>query len=548
MRASILGSTLALVLAAAPVAAPVAAIAAGSVLNAPIAASDVLHVQVVGWNPVDSQVIEWPALVGDYPVATDGKINVPFAGRISAAGKTTDEIGAAISKALKAALALPQAPYTAVSVTEYRPIVVSGLVRTPGPVKFRPGLTAEFAIGLAGGLADQIQAGNSLQRDLVNAEGQRAVLEQQRQRLLAQIARLKAERDGTPMPPVPELGKGPAAEAIVQDEKALMSARRDQFDRQKQSIDSQIKVLNSQIDALKAKAKGLADQEKLAQDEVKSVQSLSDRGLLASQRLFDAKNSLLAIQNQILDTQTSTLQAQQAIASAQRDQINLTEKRKLDIVQQLQDAQAKLDQVNTQIKTQARLSQSLAVEASKQQPGSDPTKMAEPVITIVRPKADGSGLQTITDVANTVLLPGDMVSVKLQSGGLRDTSAAAMSDTGSAAVLTAPGMGSGQASDNAGTGGAGDAAAAPDQPATTATDPGTTNSGTPSQPGQNKDSAPAAGQETSQATQAPAPATQQDGTQATQQADASAATAQVSGMGNHLPSSAFRPPPSPPRK
>lgn len=84
------------------------------------------------------------------PVRPDGKLAVPHAGEIEAAGRTPADFRQAILEALAGTLRDPE---VTVVVKEFRAqrVFVTGEVTTAGAVEYRPGLTALQALSAAGG-------------------------------------------------------------------------------------------------------------------------------------------------------------------------------------------------------------------------------------------------------------------------------------------------------------------------------------------------------------------------------------------------------------
>lgn len=91
--------------------------------------------------------------VGDKPFRLDsnGEITVPLAGRMQAAGITTRQLEAELTKRLQTFL---RAPQVVVSVTQFRsqPVSVLGAVNTPGVFQIEAGKTLYQALSLAGGV------------------------------------------------------------------------------------------------------------------------------------------------------------------------------------------------------------------------------------------------------------------------------------------------------------------------------------------------------------------------------------------------------------
>ena len=103
------------------------------------------------------QVTVWrnPELGITVPVRPDGMISVPLIGDVLAGGRTPAEVGADIQQKLSAYVRDPQ---VAVILTELRSheylsrVRVTGAVRQPVSVPYRPGMTVLDAVLAAGGL------------------------------------------------------------------------------------------------------------------------------------------------------------------------------------------------------------------------------------------------------------------------------------------------------------------------------------------------------------------------------------------------------------
>ena len=128
--------------------------------DAPPAAAAVTAVDAyrIGVDDV-VQVTVWrnPELGITVPVRPDGKISVPLVGDVAAGGRTPDEVAAEIKEKL---VQFVREPQVAVILTELRSheylsrVRVTGAVRQPVSVPFRPGMTVLDAVLAAGGLTE----------------------------------------------------------------------------------------------------------------------------------------------------------------------------------------------------------------------------------------------------------------------------------------------------------------------------------------------------------------------------------------------------------
>lgn len=108
---------------------------------------DQIFVQVYGVPDINGAI--------PFTVLPDGRISLPYAGTIEAAGRTVSEIEAELVEIYKKTLSLKQ-PIVSVTIARYRPIraAVAGQVLSPGMFQdFRPGDTVLMLLSRAGSVA-----------------------------------------------------------------------------------------------------------------------------------------------------------------------------------------------------------------------------------------------------------------------------------------------------------------------------------------------------------------------------------------------------------
>ncbi|AIS17447.1 polysaccharide biosynthesis/export family protein [Pseudomonas rhizosphaerae] len=109
-----------------------------------LASGDVIRVSVLGEPDLTNEEVH---------LNDSGTFSYPFLGAVKALGKTTDEIERVITKGLSGDYL--KDPKVSVSVVEYRPFYIGGEVKAPGGYPYKPGLTMDRAIALAGGLTER---------------------------------------------------------------------------------------------------------------------------------------------------------------------------------------------------------------------------------------------------------------------------------------------------------------------------------------------------------------------------------------------------------
>ena len=92
-------------------------------------------------------------LTMDIKLNENGQINFPLLGAINAGGMSVAELESTITRELTGAYLVN--PDVRVSVAEYRQVFINGEVSTPGGYDYKPGLTLDKAVALAGGFTEK---------------------------------------------------------------------------------------------------------------------------------------------------------------------------------------------------------------------------------------------------------------------------------------------------------------------------------------------------------------------------------------------------------
>ena len=103
------------------------------------------HIQILVFNE--------PDLSMKVIIDSSGNIIYPLIGKLQLAGKTPNQVAIDIRNRLKDGYI--NHPMVTVSMLEFRPVYVSGEVKTPGSYEYQPGLTVEKIIAVAGGFTDR---------------------------------------------------------------------------------------------------------------------------------------------------------------------------------------------------------------------------------------------------------------------------------------------------------------------------------------------------------------------------------------------------------
>lgn len=99
------------------------------------------------------QVYGEPELSVETRLSDAGTVIYPFLGELELAGKTIGQVERQITDGLKGDYLVD--PRVTVMIVEYRQFYVRGEVKSPGGFPYRPGLTVEKAITVAGGFTER---------------------------------------------------------------------------------------------------------------------------------------------------------------------------------------------------------------------------------------------------------------------------------------------------------------------------------------------------------------------------------------------------------
>ena len=109
-----------------------------------LAAGDVITIRVFGEDDLSREKVR---------LTDAGTIPYPVLGEVKAKGRTIGEIEKFITAGLDGRYLIN--PRVSVTIEEYRPFYINGMVEKPGAYPFQPGLTVLKASSLAGGFKER---------------------------------------------------------------------------------------------------------------------------------------------------------------------------------------------------------------------------------------------------------------------------------------------------------------------------------------------------------------------------------------------------------
>ncbi len=187
---------------------------------------------------------------------------------------------------------------------------------------------------------DTVEAGELLVRlDDTIARANLTIVTTRLQELLAQEARLVAERDGQSEFTKPSLLKdelaGPKAEAVLDGQKSLMEARRQSRQGREAQLTEQIKQFEQQIDGLSAQRSAKGEEIRLVGEELEDLSTLIEKGLIQQSRITALKRDKARLQGEYGGLASQIAQASQSIAERKIQILQIAEEMRAEVVEQL---------------------------------------------------------------------------------------------------------------------------------------------------------------------------------------------------------------------
>ncbi|HTJ59358.1 MAG TPA: polysaccharide biosynthesis/export family protein [Devosiaceae bacterium] len=371
-----------------------------------------LRLTVVQFMPTTGEYRRWDALGGDVVVAPDGTVSVPTLGQIPATKFSADGLAAEISTRLQAKLGLVDPPDTTVAIVEYPPIYLVGSVASPGQYPFRPGMTVLQAFALGGG---QYRAdGKSSPTDTIKLQSDLQDMARNILRANARVARLTAELSGAKEIAFPSSfdSNDPAITDIVNQERLIFTARRNELDRQVSALTDLTELYRAEIDVLEQKNQSIDDELKTTTQQQTGIKQLVEKGVATVGRQADVDRAVAALRSDRLDNQIATMTARQGLSEAARNLAKIQDDQQSQISVQLQAEQANLEHLTLNETTTMRLfrqATEFAADTDRNAPAT-----AGLTYSVLR---DQDGQPTALAASeSTVLQPGDLVKVSVAVG------------------------------------------------------------------------------------------------------------------------------------
>ena len=349
-----------------------------------------------------------PRLDGQFTIDNAGNLALPLVGEVPAEGRAASDVARTVSEMFQAKLGTLTVPSASVEIVEYRPFYVVGVVDKPGSYPFRPGMTVLHAVSIAGGMYRRPDTDlGRYQRELMTAAGDGSLQAANRDMLTGRVARLESELAGRDAIAFPDEIVARRSEPQI----ARMMADETKFMKQRQAAleagvanQRQLKVLaEKQNVSLEAQTAATDRQMGIAKRELEEQTDLVNRGLSRRPVLFPIDSRLAEAEARKRQLQSDILKNAQDIARADQVAAELATTRRTEILDQLKEARANIEQARQKIATDQRIVDHSDGEVQRR------SGEAIPTYAILRRDGERVRERSVSETARVE--PGDIVRV-----------------------------------------------------------------------------------------------------------------------------------------
>jgi polysaccharide biosynthesis/export protein ExoF len=358
-------------------------------------------------------------LSGEYAIEPDGGISIPLLGRFQVEGRAIDDVRTELATSFNTVIG--KDANVDVKILDRSPVYVVGPVKNPGAYKYVPRMIVLQALALAGGLdrgGDNIPGMVEGAREMERLRVETLHVEH----LLAQRARLEAERDGLSALSVPAEGvsnllapdEGEStlpirmakmdlertAGTFLSRETAILRAEQAKRLQQDQEIALRAAAARSEISELKRKLDQFDVEKGLRNERLDAMQKLKDRGIVTTNNVLLLRTELADIEARRQDSLVTVLQAKARLAEAEGDGAKLTSESTADFEKEIAT-------VDNEIATAREAAISATALATVLYKPGDST--AQATYEIVRQSKDGA--KNLQATETSPLMPGDVLKI-----------------------------------------------------------------------------------------------------------------------------------------
>jgi polysaccharide export outer membrane protein len=366
-------------------------------------------------------VIGYPEMQKRAVVDQSGTIVLPVLGRLSVRGKTLEDVRRHVIEVLKPksfrrlssdgneVWGVFYPDQIMVDIDVYRPVYVDGDIASPGAQTYTPGMTVRQAI--AGGGGYQVAYIENPELKVAELRGRFDILRAKYQESEIKVASIRAQLAGDKTVTATEATDPSLAsrrqEAIQQEQSRVEALDADQA-KERASIEFAMTKAAERMKYLVEQQESDQRGADLDEAELARVKALFEKGVAPITRVNDAQRAVLLSGTRALQTNAEVAQLQREQGELQRNLEKLTDQRRIALLAELQTESGAMTQMAAEMAAlaiQIRYVQGLRTDLVDQE-GRPPT------ISLAR--TNGGKTTTIAATEDTVLSPGDTITISLQ--------------------------------------------------------------------------------------------------------------------------------------
>lgn len=372
-------------------------------------------------------------LSGDFLIDGGGNIHLPLIGAVPVGQTTIDACQRRLTERL--ADGLLNNPRVSVRVSEFRPILVHGVVRVPGSYPFRFGLSAVGAIALAGGAGMSDVRQSVAMGELLAGKERLKVLNITHLSLSIRLARMEAERlgkntfevqqtsngklrrDASLTQPTEESGEGVTQiSALMQEEQEELVGRQEGHEQTIELIKQQKPKVQKEIEAMKEAIVTETRMRQLSQARLNEYSQLAKRGLVRAPTELEMQRQVALHEAKISELKGKLARLDVGLGDLDIRIQEAENTRRLSVASELRDTRTRLREIEASLPPLREL-----LELRQQQVGLVSTGSLEHSYWIVLTR--GAGATPTVIEGSTLLEPGDIVEVRRVSPDVGDNRA-----------------------------------------------------------------------------------------------------------------------------
>lgn len=347
-------------------------------------------------------------LSGDFVIDGDGEILLPVVGPVAVGELNAAQAQQAIFERLSDGVLAK--PTVSLRVSEYRPIMVVGDVKTPGSYAFRFGLSVKAAMAIAGGEGQPGDQRMTRMSDFLQSDERVRLLDNRRSVLSVRKARLEAQRAESPDFQLPKLvGIG-----LKEDKfETIYASEGYAFSELTQAHEKQMAVLNAQRPRLEEQLKAVNEQLaserqrlRLGREQSAELADYLKRGSLRRTVYNDQLREEARLEADVSRSVAEVARIQREIGEIDIRSLDIENAYKRQVTAELTDTVQQLRETEVSLGTAREMLDLRVADRTDVYP----KKARDYSVTIIR--TDGRATRTFRASDDTLLKPGDVVEVK----------------------------------------------------------------------------------------------------------------------------------------